>query len=121
MRNGGVIYEKSYAFAIRIVKAYKFLCQERNEYVLSKQLLRCGTSIGANCAEAKNAQSTLDFINKLSIALKETEETKFWLNLLHDTDYIDDNVFNSIHDDCTELLRLLTAIIKSSKNNIKKE
>ena len=115
MKEGGVIYQKSYAFAIRIVNAYKYLCLERNEFVLSKQLLRCGTSIGANCAEAKNAQSNADFINKLSIALKEGEETKFWLNLLHDTGYIDDAVFLSMHADCVELLRILTSIIKSSK------
>ena len=119
MKNKGVIYQKSYAFAIRIVKAYKYLCQEKNEYVLSKQLLRSGTSIGANCSEARNAQSTLDFINKLSISLKEAEETKFWLDLLHDTDYIDDDVYNSIYEDCHELLKLLTSIIKSSKNNLK--
>ena len=116
-----IIEEKSFDFAVRIVKLYQYLTDNKKEYVMSKQLLRCGTSIGANCAEAKNAQSTLDFINKLSIALKEAEETKFWLNLLHDTNYIDDNVFNSIHNDCLELLRLLTAIIKSSKNNIKKD
>lgn len=114
-----MIYQKSYAFAIRIVKVYKYLCQEKKEYVLTKQLLRSGTSIGANCSEAKNAQSTSDFINKLSISLKEAEETKFWLDLLHDTDYIDDEIYYSMSEDCHELLKLLTSIIKSSKNNLK--
>ena len=118
MKENNVILEKSKSFAIRIVKLCKYL-NDRNEYVLSKQLLRSGTSIGANCSEARNAQSTLDFINKLSISLKEAEETKFWLNLLHDTDYIDDDVYNSIYEDCHELLKLLTSIIKSSKNNLK--
>ena len=116
---GNTIENKSFDFAVRIVNLYKHMKNNKNEYVLSKQLLRSGTSIGANCSEAKNAQSTLDFINKLSISLKEAEETKFWLDLLHDTDYIDDDVYNSIYEDCHELLKLLTSIIKSSKNNLK--
>ena len=118
MENKGVIYQKSYAFAIRIVKAYKYLCQEKNEYVLSKQLLRSGTSIGANCSEARNAQSTLDFISKLSIALKEASETEYWLDLLHDSQYIDDKSYESIHNECVELIKLLTSIIKTTKSTL---
>ena len=87
--NLGILEEKTYAFALRIIKAYNFLTS-KNEYVLSKQLLRAGTSIGANCREATYAQSKMDFINKLSIALKEANETIYWLELLHDSDFIDD-------------------------------
>lgn len=83
-----IIEKKSFDFAIRIVKLYKFLCNEKNEFVLSKQLLRSGTSIGANVAEAQQAQSKADFISKISIALKEATESKYWLRLLNATDYI---------------------------------
>ena len=112
--------EKTYAFALRIIKAYNFLTS-KNEYVLSKQLLRAGTSIGANCREATYAQSKMDFINKLSIALKEANETIYWLELLHDSDFIDDKSFNSIHDDGLEILKLLISIIKTSKENLQKQ
>ena len=115
----GILEEKTYAFALRIIKAYNFLTQ-KNEFVLSKQLLRSGTSIGANCREATYAQSKMDFVNKLSIALKETNETIYWLELLHDSDYISDKSFSSIHDDGLEILKLLISIIKTSKNNIQK-
>ena len=117
--NLGILEEKTYAFAFRIIKAYNFLTS-KNEYVLSKQLLRAGTSIGANCREATYAQSKMDFINKLSIALKEANETIYWLELLHDSDFIDDKS-NSIHDDGLEILKLLISIIKTSKENLQKQ
>ena len=118
--NLGILEEKTYAFALRIIKAYNFLTS-KNEYVLSKQLLRAGTSIGANCRQATYAQSKMDFINKLSIALKEANETIYWLELLHDSDFIDDKSFNSIHDDGLEILKLLISIIKTSKENLQKQ
>ena len=111
----GTLAAKSFAFAIRIVNAYKFLVNN-NEYVLSKQLLRAGTSVGANCREAKNAQSRQDFINKLNIALKEADETSYWLELLYEADYLDKTAYNSINKDCVELIKLLTSIIKTTKN-----
>ena len=114
MNNLGVLGEKTYRFALRVVNAYKFLCKQ-NEYVLSKQLLRSGTSIGANCRESKNAQSTLDFVNKLNIALKEADETAYWLELLHDGQFITEESFESIYKDCIELVKLLTKIIKTTK------
>ena len=116
----GVLEEKTYTFALRIIKAYNYLTS-KSEYVLSKQLLRSGTSIGANCREATYAQSKMDFINKLSIALKETNETIYWLELLHDSDYITDQSFNSIHNDGLEILKLLISIIKTSKDNVQKD
>ena len=118
--NLGVLEEKTYAFAIRIVKAYKYLTNN-NVYVLSKQLLRSGTSIGANCREAVYAQSKQDFISKLSIALKETNESIYWLELLHDTELITDESFNSIHADGLEILKLLISIIKTLKSNARDE
>ena len=110
-----IVANKSFAFALRIIKAYKYLT-EHNEYILSKQLLRSGTSIGANCREAKNAQSRLDFINKLNIALKEADETAYWLELLHEGNFIDNNCFESIYNDCVELVKLLTSIVKTTKD-----
>ncbi|MEE0914799.1 MAG: four helix bundle protein [Ruminococcus sp.] len=110
-----IIKKKSFDFAIRIVKLYKFLCNEKNEFVLSKQLLRSGTSIGANVAEAQQAQSKADFISKISIALKEATESKYWLRLLNATDYISDIEIKSILSDCVEIEKILTSISKSSK------
>ena len=112
-----VVLEKSKAFAIRTVKLYRYLCDEKREYVLSKQLLRSGTSIGANCREASRAQSTADFVAKLSIALKEAEETAYWLELLNETSYLDDQQFQSINTDSEELIKLLVSIIKTAKSN----
>ena len=109
-----IIEIKSFNFAIRIVKLNKFLC-DKNEHTLSNQLLRSGTSIGANVAEAEQAQSTADFIAKMSIALKETAETKYWLRLLNKTDYISDKQFQSIFEDCIEIEKILVSIIKSTK------
>ena len=113
--------DKSFQFAIRIVNLYRYLCSEKQEYVLSKQLLRSGTSIGANVAEAQQPQSRNDFISKLYIALKEATETKYWLRLLSATNYLSENESNSLLSDCTELEKLLTAIIKATKNNGKLE
>jgi four helix bundle protein len=110
-----VVRSKSYAFALRMIKAYKYLKQEQREFVLSKQALRSGTAIGALIREAEHAQSQADFINKLSIALKEANETAYWLMLLKDSDYLDEKTFTSIHKDCDELIRLLVSIIKTSK------
>ena len=117
--NLGVLEEKTYLFALRIIKAYKYLT-DKNIYVLSKQLLRSGTSIGANCREAAYAQSKQDFISKLSIALKETNETIYWLELLHDSNIISDESFTSVHTDALEILKLLISIIKTSKSNVTK-
>lgn len=112
-----IIGEKSKDFAIKIIKCYKFLTEQKHESIMSKQLLRCGTSIGANTRESKNAQSRMDFLNKLNIALKEADETEYWLDLLHETRYLDDNQFESINSDCTELIKMLTAIIKKIKTD----
>ena len=112
-----VIETKSFQFAIRIVNLYKHLCATQKEYTLSKQLLRSGTSIGANVAEAQQAQSRADFISKLSIALKETTETKYWLRLLSATDYLSHSEFDSIVSDCAEIEKLLVTIIRSAKSN----
>lgn len=109
------IADKSFLFAIRIVNLYKHLREDKKEYTMSKQMLRSGTSIGANVAEAQNAQSRPDFLSKISIALKETSETKYWLRLLHATDYLSDREFDSIALDCVELEKILVSIVKSTK------
>jgi four helix bundle protein len=111
-----VVKDKSYLFALRMIKAYKYLTQEQREFILSKQALRSGTSIGALVREAEHAQSNADFINKMNVALKEANETDYWLLLLKDSEYIDEKTFSSIHTDCDELIRLLVSIVKSSKN-----
>ena len=110
-----LIEQKSFDFAVRIVKLYKHLCESKNEYVLSKQILRCGTSIGANICEAQQAQSKLDFISKLSIALKESSECEYWVKLLYATDYLTEKEYKSLLNDCVEIERILTSIIKTSK------
>ena len=109
------IADKSFLFAIRIVNLYKHLREDKKEYTMSKQMLRSGTSIGANVAEAQNAQSRPDFLSKISIALKETSETKYWLRLLHATDYLSVREFDSIVLDCVELEKILVSIVKSTK------
>jgi four helix bundle protein len=109
------VLEKSFAIAVRIVNMYKYLTEQKKEYVLSKQLLRCGTSIGANATEAQRAQSKPDFINKMNIALKEAYETNYWLRLLHATQYLSTKEYESIISDCWEMEKLLTAIVKSAK------
>ena len=110
-----IILGKSKAFAIRIINMYKHLTSTYKEFVLTKQVLRSGTSIGANVKEALQGQSKADFISKLNISLKEASETEYWLELLNKTDYISDKEFASIHKDCEELIKLLTSIIKTSK------
>ncbi len=110
-----VLQEKSYAFAVRIVKLSKYL-NEKHEYVLNKQVLRSGTSIGAMVHEARYAESPADFIHKLSIALKETHETHYWLSLLKDTEYITQKMYDSIIGECEELIKILTASIKTTKS-----
>jgi four helix bundle protein len=109
------IQQKSRDFAIRIIRCYQYLDEQKHEHVMSKQLLRSGTSIGANTRESKNAQSRMDFLHKLSIALKEADETGYWLDLLHATDYHDDQMFESLNNDCVEIIKMLTAIIKKLK------
>ena len=117
MTKNNLVMDKSFAFALRIIKLYKLLCEERKEYVLSKQMMRSGTSIGAMIRESEHAQSKADFINKLSIALKEANETEYWLMLLRQADYLNEDEFNSIIVDCRELLRLLIAIVKTTKGH----
>lgn len=109
------VESKSFRFAVRIVKLCNYLSASKKEHVLSKQLLRAGTSIGANISEAEQAQSRADFVSKMNIALKEAVETNYWLRLLHATDYLSDEEFSSIHSDCRELEKMLTAIVKSTK------
>ena len=109
------IYEISRAFAIRIVKLYKYLKEEKSEYIISKQLFRSGTSIGANVFEGKNAQSRADFANKMNVALKEASESGYWIDLLHETHYLTDSEFDSINDECSRLIGVLTKIVKATK------
>lgn len=113
-----LIKVKSFNFALRIVKMYQYLCEQKKEFVLSKQILRSGTSIGANIREAEQGQSKADFIHKLSISLKEANETDYWLELLFRSNYIDDSDYISMKADVDELLKLLVSIIKTSKSNL---
>lgn len=115
MEKKNVIKDKSFEFAKEIVYLYKVLA-EKKEFVLSKQLLRSGTSIGANVREAEHAQSKADFIHMLSISLKEANETEYWIDLLYETKYINDVEFQNIKNKNIELLKLLTSIINTSKN-----
>ena len=116
--NDNAAKNKSYAFALRIVKLNRYLCGECKEYVLSKQVLRAGTSIGANVVEGNRAQSKPDFIHKLSIALKEADETEYWLCLLRDSGYISQDQAASLLEDCSQIQRILTSSIKTAKSNI---
>lgn len=115
-----IVAVKSYAFAIRVVKLYKLLSQEKKEFVLSKQMLRSGTAIGALIREAEHAQSKADFLNKMNVALKEANETEYWLMLMKDTEYLNETEFQSISKDCSEILKLLISIVKSTKTALKK-
>ena len=117
MKNENVIVEKSKAFALRIIKMYQYIVKEEKEFVMSKQILRSGTSIGANVKEAIRGQSKPDFYAKMNIALKEASETEYWLELLHESGYIEDPAFQSIYDDCQELVRILVSITKTQKYN----
>ena len=114
MGNNAVL-DKSKAFALRIVRVYKYLTDEKREYIMSKQLMRSGTSIGANTREAMRGQTKPDFYAKLNIALKEADETAYWLELLYESDYLDKNQFDSIISDCNELVALLVSITKTQK------
>lgn len=110
-----MVYDKAFDFAIRIVNAYKYLCENHKEYVMSKQLLRSGTSIGANIAEANGAISDADFSSKMSIAYKESLETKYWLSLMKATDYLTEKTFESMFADADELSKMLFSIIKKTR------
>ena len=114
-KEDNIVGEKSVKFAIRIVKCFKYLTEEKKEFVLSKQLLRCGTSIGANIREGMFAQSHPDFISKMGIALKEAEETDYWLYLLSETNYLEEKLYTSLDTENKELIKLLMSIIKSAR------
>ena len=111
-----IIEEKSFDFAVRVVKLYQHLNDEKREYTISKQLLRSGTSIGANISEAQKAQSIADFNAKMNIALKEANESEYWIRLLHRTDYLTDEEYNSIEKDAKELIAILVSICKKTNN-----
>ncbi len=117
MYKNSIISEKSFRFAIRIIHLYKYLKTEHTEFILSKQVLRCGTSVGAMSREASQAESKKDFIHKLNIALKEAYECQYWLELLAETGFINNKMFTSISEECIEIVKILTAIIKTSKKN----
>ena len=120
LKNENVVREKSFKFAVRIVRLYQFLTNTQNsnrELILSKQILRSGTSVGANIRESRNAQTVKDFLTKLYIASKEAEETGYWLELLKETGYITIEQFESLNQDCEEILKLLASIIKTTKKN----
>ncbi len=119
--NQSTAMEKSKAFAIRIIRMYQYLIEKKHEYVLSKQVLRSGTSIGANIAEATCASSRKDFAAKLYIAFKECSETLYWLELLYETDYITEAMYRSIRKDCDELYRLLSASTRTVRKNVEPE
>ncbi len=110
-----IIGNKTYDFALEIVKTYKFLTDGKKEYILSKQLLRSGTSIGANVNEAISAQSKKDFVHKLSIALKEARETLYWLRLLYDSEYLENEIFINLKEKCHEINKILSSIIITTK------
>ena len=117
MRKESIVYEKAFNFAVRIVKMYKYLCDGKKEFILSKQLVRSGTSIGANIAEGLEGQSKKDFVSKLNIALKEAVESRYWIDLLKETEYLTEEQYNIINNDITELIKMLTRIIKTTKEN----
>lgn len=117
MKKDNIVQIKSYAFAIRIIKTHQFLCENKKEFVLSKQLLRCGTSVGANIEEAIGAQSDKDFYAKLTIAYKEARETHYWIRLLKDTDYLTAEEYKSLLKDIDELLRIIGSIQKTLRNS----
>jgi four helix bundle protein len=118
MAKYNILQEKSFAFAIRIVKLYKFFSEEKKEYVLSKQILRSGTSIGANTEEGIGGQSDKDFLSKLNIAYKEARETIYWLKLFYATDYLSKEQFESLQNDAEELCKILAKILLTMKNKI---
>ncbi len=115
MLNNSAVYEKAYKFAIRIVNAFKHLRENQKEFILSKQMMWSGTSVGANIAEATGAISDADFSSKISIAYKECLETKYWLSLLKDTNYISEKSFESMHSDADEIAKMLFSILKKTR------
>lgn len=117
MKDHNVIVDKSYKFAIRIVKLYQYLSDNKKEYTLSKQILKSGTSIGANIEEAIGSISRKEFIAKMQISYKEAKETRYWIRLLNDTNYLNNQLFKSLLEDCDELLKIIVSILKSTKNN----
>lgn len=121
MKKNNLIQNKSYQFAVRIVNLYKYLSMVKKEFILSKQVLRSGTAIGALIREAEHAQSTADFINKMSIALKEANETLYWLELLQETNYLIEKDYQSIYNDANELVKILVSIVKTTKSKLKNE
>ena len=118
MYNGNIVMDKSESFAIRIVNLYKYLSFEKNEYVMSKQILKSGTSIGANIAESECAISKKDFLSKIYISLKECNETLYWLRLLYKTEYLSEIEYKSMINDCTEIKKILMATTKTINNNV---
>ncbi len=120
-RKDSLLHTKSYAFALRIIRMTRHLREQKQEYILSKQVIRSGTAIGALIRESEFAQSPADFMSKLSIALKEANETDYWLNLLKDSEYIDEQSFESIAAGCGELIALLITSITTTRNNIMKK
>jgi len=118
MMKENIVKVKSFGFAVRIVKLYQYLCEHKKEFILSKQLLRSGTSVGAMVREAEHAESKNDFKHKMAIAQKEVNETIYWLELLKETNYLSSEQFESINNDAIELIKLITTIIKTTKNNI---
>ena len=117
MKEQNIIVEKSKKFALRTINLYKYLCENQKMFPIANQVLRSGTSIGANVREAKRGQSKPDFYAKLGIALKEADETEYWLELLYESDYISKEQFDSIYSDCEEIIKLLVAIIKTRNNS----
>jgi four helix bundle protein len=118
IKRGNVLKEKSFSFALQIIKLYKYLANEKKEYIIAKQVLRSGISVGAMIEEANQAESKADFIHKLSIANKEANETHYWLRLLKESEYISDKHFQNLIIDNEELMKLLTSSIKTSKKNL---
>jgi four helix bundle protein len=116
MKKDNVIKEKSYAFALRVVKLYQYLVEEKKEYVLGKQVLRSGTSIGANVEEGTGAQTHKDFLSKITVAYKEARETHYWIRLLKDSGYIEQKLSDSLLSDCDELMKILGSIQKTLKS-----
>ena len=115
MADNNLILDESKKFALRIIRLYQFLTKEKHEYILSKQIMRSGTSIGANVREAVQGQSRPDFLSKMSIALKEASESEYWLELLYESDYISEAEFKSIYADCNRINRILISIVKSTR------
>jgi len=115
-KKDNILYTKSYTFAIRVVKLNRYLVNGQKEFILSKQILRFGTAIGALVGESEFAQSKADFMNKLTVALKEANETKYWINLLYDTEYLNQTMFSSLENDIKEIISLLVAITKTVKH-----